>query len=160
MGTLSRLATSAANADPIGSGVPDSRDGPTLTSCDQGRSLAIVTVQPSDVRAYGPSPAILLAMLREQGSSPSIPVLLKYAQAGRLCGLDRRTVARALRILKDAGAVRVEPFRAAGSLLVRTVQGAPECTETDQGQQHQPTHGGRDGLARLATLRSLLEAVG
>ena len=56
--------------------------------------------------------------------------------------------------------MRVEPFRASGSLLVRVVDVPQEWTETDREGQEVTMHGDRGGLTRLDTLRSLLEVVG
>ena len=102
----------------------------------------------------------MLAILRDQGCSPTIPVLVTYAAIGRLCGLHKRSVRRALDRLRADGGVKVEPYRLAGKLMVRTVDGACEGHTADPADRTQPTHGQRDGLARLDTLRSLLEAVG
>ena len=140
-----------------------SRDGETdapLTPRDQQSSLAIVTVQPDEVRRFGASAAIVLAALRDQGCSPTIPVLVKWAPLGRACGLHRKTTSRAVEALRRAGAVRVEPFRAAGSLLVRLGHSAAEWSSEAAPGRQEVTRRARDGLARLDTLRSLLEAVG
>jgi DNA-binding transcriptional ArsR family regulator len=119
-----------------------------------------VTVYPDEVRRFGASAAIVLAALRDQGCSPTIPVLVTYAAIGRLCGLHKRSVRRALDRLRGAGGVKVEPYRLAGKLMVRTVDSGCEGHTADPAGQEEVTRRARDGLARLDTLRSLLEAVG
>jgi hypothetical protein len=119
-----------------------------------------VVVNAEDVRAYGPTAAVVLSTLRDQGCTPSIPLMVKYAAIGRICGLNRKTVRRAVLGLARRGAVRVERYRVAGALMVRTVHKAPERAEEGQGEQEGVTRRRRDVLARLDTLRSLLEVVG
>lgn len=141
-------------------GVPIARNAETLTTVRSGSSLAIVTVQPEDVRRYGSSAAIVLSILRDQGCSTAIPVLVTYTAIGRLCGLDYRAVSRALKRLVDRDAITVDRYRQLGSLMVRTCHDVEAPTGTDALGQDDAMHSRRDGLARIATLRSLLEAVG
>jgi len=117
-------------------------------------------VKPDDVRRYGSSAAIVLSTLRDQGCSTTIPVLVTYTAIGRLCGLHKRSVRRALDRLRTDGGVAIEPYRLAGRLMVRTVDDARGGHTTDPPRHTPPMRARRDGLTRLSTLRSLLEAVG
>ena len=119
-----------------------------------------MTVYPDDVKRYGSSAAIVLSILRDQGCSTTIPVLVTYTAIGRLCGLDYRAVSRALKRLAERDAITVDRYRQLGSLMVRTCHDIEAPTMSDGLGQTETTHSQRDGLARLATLRSLLEAVG
>lgn len=102
----------------------------------------------------------MLSILRDQGCSTTIPVLVTYTAIGRLCGLDYRAVSRALKRLAERDAITVDRYRQLGSLMVRTRDDVEAPTGTDAPEHSPATHSPRDGLARLATLRSLLEAVG
>ena len=120
-----------------------------------------------DVKEYGAPAAIVLSTLREQGSSATVKVLVQYAAIGRLSGLDQRTVRRAMDRLRKAGALKVEPFRASGHMLVRVVRESEGVTRSDVVEQNRLTQVGAEGLAqdspplkRLDSVRSLLDALG
>ena len=84
-----------------------------------------------DVREHGAPAAIVLATLREQGSSTTVKILVQYAAIGRLSGLDQRTVRRAMDRLRKAGVLKVEPFRASGHMLVRVMHDVEGMTRPD-----------------------------
>ena len=109
---------------------------------------------------HGSSAAIVLSVLRDQGSSATVPVLVTYAAIGRLCGLHKRAVRRAIdRLVRDKVAT-AERYRIAGRLVVRTMDDPQGGHVPDRYQRDQPMRLRRDSIARLDTLRSLLEAVG
>ena len=102
-----------------------------------------------DVREHGAPAAIVLATLREQGSSTTVKILVQYAAVGRLSGLDQRTVRRAMDRLRKAGALKVEPFRASGHMLVRVTCEAPGMPRPDAS--------GQTGLTQVDVVRLALE---
>lgn len=118
-----------------------------------------------DVKEHGAPAAIVLSTLREQGSSATVKILVQYAAIGRLSGLDQRTVRRAMDRLRRAGALKVEPFRASGHMLVRVTCEAPGMTRSDASGQTGLTQVDVVGVAleaptqRLESVRSLLDSM-
>ena len=129
--------------------------------------MTFVQVRPDDVREYGSSAAIVLSVLRLQGCSASMPVLVQFTDIGRLCGLDYRAVSRALDRLKRGKVISVSRYRERRSLMVRMRDGATVPSGSDAMGQNLTTQVDAKGLAqetpslrRLDSVRSLLDALG
>ena len=120
-------------------------------------------VLPADVKRYGSSAAIVLATLREQGCSATVPTMIQYAEIGRLCGLDYRAVSRALAVLRTHRVVKVGTLRNNYRLPVRLVHCGGEPTVVDEVAADRTMRGDVEvlphppALRRLDSLRSLLE---
>ena len=130
-------------------------------------------VRPEDVRDYGSSAAIVLSVLRSQGCSASMPVLVQFTDIGRLCGLDYRAVSRALDRLKRGKVISVSRYRERRSLMVRMRDGAVIASGPDAMGQNVTTQVDGGGLPsplriepppvlsrRIDSVRALLDAVG
>ena len=137
--------------------------------------MTIIGVRPEDVREYGSSAAIVLSVLRLQGCTASMPVLVQFTDIGRLCGLDYRAVSRALDRLKRGKVISVSRYRERRSLMVRMRDGAVLASDSDATGQNlttqvdggglptpaPPLSGPRPALSnRLDSVRALLDAVG
>jgi len=124
-------------------------------------------VRPEDVREYGSSAAIVLSVLRSQGCTALMPVLVQYAALGRLCGLDQRSVRRGIDRLSEARAISVSRYRQQRSLMVKLRHCAEVMTTTVASGQNLTTQVDVGSLAqdspplrRLDSVRSLLDALG
>ncbi|QDP48065.1 MAG: hypothetical protein Unbinned5179contig1001_21 [Prokaryotic dsDNA virus sp.] len=124
-------------------------------------------VRPEDVRDYGSSAAIVLSVLRSQGCTASMPVLVQYAAIGRLCGLDQRSVRRGIDRLTEGKAISVSRYRQQRSLMVKLRHCAEVVTRTAADGQNVTTQVDVESLAqespplrRLDSVRSLLDALG
>lgn len=129
--------------------------------------MTIIGVRPEDVREYGSSAAIVLSVLRSQGCTASMPVLVQFTDIGRLCGLDYRAVSRALDRLKRGKVISVSRYRERRSLMVRMRDGAVVASDSDATGQNLTTQVDGEGLVqhssplrRLDSVRSLLDALG
>ena len=124
-------------------------------------------VRPEDVREYGSSAAIVLSVLRSQGCTASMPVLVQFTDIGRLCGLDYRAVSRALDRLKRGKVISVARYRERRSLMVKMRDGAAIASKSDAMGQNLATQVDVGSLAqdspplrRLDSVRALLDALG
>ena len=124
-------------------------------------------VRPEDVREYGSSAAIVLSVLRSQGCTASMPVLVQFTDIGRLCGLDYRAVSRALDRLKRGKVISVARYRERRSLMVKMRECAAIASKSDAMGQNLATQVDVGSLAqdspplrRLDSVRALLDALG
>ena len=129
--------------------------------------MTIIGIRPEDVREYGSSAAIVLSVLRSQGCTASMPVMVQYAAIGRLCGLDQRSVRRGIDRLSEARAISVSRYRQQRSLMVKLRHCAEVVTTTVASGQNLTTQVDVGSLAqdspplrRLDSVRSLLDALG
>jgi hypothetical protein len=117
-----------------------------------------MNVEPDHVRDYGPSAAIVLAVLVE--ASQGAPVVVARTEVGRACGLHRLTVGRALERLRKARAIKIDPTPRKGRLVIYVMDVAPTCHSPNGATPTSPTRVQGGVLARLDSLRALLDAVG
>ncbi len=135
--------------------------------------MTFIQVRPEDVREYGSSAAIVLSVLRSQGCTASMPLLVQFTDIGRLCGLDYRAVSRALDRLKRGKVISVSRYRERRSLMVRMRDGAAVASGSDAMGQNVTTQVDVGCLPspmgiepppvlsrRIDSVRALLDAVG
>ena len=135
--------------------------------------MTFIQVRPEDVREYGSSAAIVLSVLRSQGCTASMPLLVQFTDIGRLCGLDYRAVSRALDRLKRGKVISVSRYRERRSLMVRMRDGAAVASGSDAMGQNVTTQVAVGCLPspmgiepppvlsrRIDSVRALLDAVG
>jgi hypothetical protein len=117
-----------------------------------------IQVRPRWVTAHGSTAAIVLAVLAD--GAEGAPVMVSKTGLGRASGLHRVAVGRALDRLQRDGAIKVDKTRRLNRLVIRVTSSSLDCHDPIPVTRRNSDVGVSGVEARLASIRSLLDAIG